>query len=125
MKNPIFKIYGTNYKTLDGSCIRDFIHISDLSEIHYKVLKKINKINKSKILNCGYGRGISVIEVVKEFKKYTNNNLKVIKLPRRKGDLSNITAINKNLLKFIKWKPKFYRLSLMVKSSLKWEKLNN
>jgi len=121
-KNPIFKIYGTNYDTKDGTCIRDFIHVSDIAEIHSKVLEKINKINKSKILNCGYGRGISVKQVAKEFKKYANRNLKIIEMPKRKGDLVKIIALNKNLNKFIKWRAKFNKLEIMVKSSLKWEK---
>ena len=122
---PKLKIYGTDYNTKDGSCIRDFIHVSDISEIHYKVLEKINKCNKSKILNCGYGKGISVYQVAKEFKKHVKKNLKIIKLPRREGDMASIIAINKNLHQFIKWKPKFNKLSFMVKSCLRWEKLNN
>tara|TARA_X000000368_G_C22963388_1_gene682032 strand:+ start:55 stop:1026 length:972 start_codon:yes stop_codon:yes gene_type:complete len=120
-KNPIFKIYGTNYDTKDGTCIRDFIHVSDIAEIHGKVLEKINKINKSKILNCGYGKGISVKQVAKEFKKYANKNLKILEMPKRKGDLAKIIALNKNLNKFIRWKAKFNSLKIMVKSSLKWE----
>ena len=121
-KNPVFKIYGTNYNTKDGSCVRDFIHVSDIAEIHFKILEKINKTNKSKILNCGYSKGISVKSVVKEFKKYTNKNLKIIEAPRRKGDLVKIIASNDNLNKFINWRPKFNSLKKMVKSSLKWEK---
>ena len=121
-KNPVFKIYGTNYNTKDGSCIRDFIHVSDIAEIHFKVLEKINKTGNSKIFNCGYSKGISVRSVVNEFKKYTNKNLKIIETPRRKGDLAQIIASNKNLKKFINWKPKFKSLKKMVKSSLKWEK---
>ena len=121
-KKPVFKIYGTNYKTKDGTCIRDFIHVSDIAEIHGRVLEKINKLDKSKILNCGYGRGTSVQEVAKEFKKYTNKNLKIVEMPRRKGDLVKIIALNNNLNKFIKWRPKFNNLKIMVKSSLKWEK---
>jgi len=121
-KKPIFKIYGSNYNTKDGTCIRDFIHVSDIAEIHRKVLEKINKLNTSKILNCGYGKGISVQEVAKEFKKYANKNLKIMKMPRRKGDLVKIIALNNNLNKFIRWKPKFNNLKMMVKSSLKWEK---
>ena len=121
-KKPVFKIYGTNYNTKDGTCIRDFIHVSDIAEIHDRVLEKINKLNKSKILNCGYGRGISVKQVAQEFRKYTNKNLKIVEMPRRKGDLVKIIALNKNLNKFIKWKPKFNNLKIMVKSSLKWEK---
>ncbi len=121
-KKPVFKIYGTNYKTKDGTCIRDFIHVSDIAEIHGRVLEKINKLDKSKILNCGYGRGTSVQQVAKEFKKYTNKNLKIVEMPRRKGDLVKIIALNNNLNKFIKWRPKFNNLKIMVKSSLKWEK---
>ena len=121
-KNPIFKIYGTNYNTKDGTCIRDFIHVSDIAEIHSRVLEKINKLNQSKILNCGYGRGMSVKQVAKEFKKYTNKNLKIIEAPRRKGDLVKIIALNKNLNKFIRWRPQFNSLRVMVESSLKWER---
>ena len=121
-KKPVFKIYGTNYNTKDGTCIRDFIHVSDITEIHSKVLEKINKTNKSKILNCGYGRGISVKQVAKEFKKYANKNLRILEMPKRKGDLVKIIALNKNLNKFIRWRAKFNKLEIMVKSSLKWEK---
>ncbi len=121
-KKPVFKIYGTNYPTKDGSCIRDFIHVSDIAEIHFKVLKKINKINKSKILNCGYGNGISVKQVAKEFSKHTKGTFSISEKSKRKGDLIKIIAITKNLRNFIKWRPKFNSLKTMVKSSIKWEK---
>jgi UDP-glucose 4-epimerase len=122
LKKPIFKIYGSNYKTKDGSCVRDFIHVSDIAEIHIKVLNKIDMLNKSKILNCGYGRGISVKQVANEFARYANKNLRIINSPKRKGDLVKIIALTNSLNKFIKWKPKYNSLKLMVKSSLKWEK---
>ena len=109
-EKPVLKIYGTNYSTKDGSCIRDFIHISDIAEIHRKVLEKIDKSGKSKILNCGYNKGISVKQVAKEFAKYGNQNVKIVNKPRRKGDLVQIIALNKNLKSFIKWKPKFNKL---------------
>ncbi len=121
-KKPLFKIYGTNYPTKDGSCVRDFIHVSDIAEIHSLVLKKIDKTNKSKILNCGYSEGISVKQVAKKFLNYTNKNAKIVEVQRRKGDLIQIIAVTKNLKKFIRWKPKFDKLDIMVKSSLKWEK---
>ena len=121
-KKPVFKIYGTNYPTKDGSCIRDFIHVSDIAEIHFKVLKKISKINKSKILNCGYGNGISVKQVAKEFSKHTKGTFEISEKSKRKGDLIKIIAITKNLRNFIKWRPKFNSLKAMVKSSIKWEK---
>ena len=120
-KRPIFKIYGTDYSTKDGTCIRDFIHVSDIADIHLKVLEKINKLKKSKILNCGYSKGISVKQVAKEFSKYTKN-AKIISAPKRKGDLIKIIALTKNLRNFIKWKPKYNKLQTMVKSSINWEK---
>ena len=122
---PIFKIYGTNYKTKDGTCVRDYIHVSDIAEIHYNILDKINKLKKSIILNCGYGKGISVHQAVQEFKKYANKNLKILKLKKRKGDMVKITANNKKLKKTINWRPKYNNLSFIVKSCIRWEsKLN-
>ena len=121
-KKPILKIYGNNYDTKDGSCIRDFIHVSDVAEIHYKVLEKINKLNNSKILNCGYNRGVSVLEVAKAFKKQTSKKVEILVSNKRKGDLVKIIASNKKLKKFIKWKPKFNNLNTIVKSCINWEK---
>ncbi len=121
-KRPIFKIYGSNYKTIDGTCVRDYIHVSDIAEIHSKVLQKIDKTKISKILNCGYGQGFSVKQVINEFKKYTKKKIRIRILPKRKGDVVKVIASNRNLMKFIKWKPKFNSLKFMVKSSIKWEK---
>ena len=121
-KKPVFKIYGTNYNTKDGTCVRDYIHVSDIAELHFEVLKKINSTNKSKILNCGYGKGLTVNEVISEFKKYTSNKLKIVHFKRRKGDMEKIIANNNNLRKFIKWRPKFNKLEKMVKTALRWEK---
>ena len=121
-KKPILKIYGTDYKTPDGTCIRDFIHVSDIAEIHEKVLNKVNNLNKSIILNCGYNQGISVLQVAKEFKNQSKKKVEIIKVRKRPGDLGKIIASNTKLNNFIKWKPKFNSLSYMVKSSILWEK---
>ena len=121
-KKPIFKIYGTNYKTKDGTCVRDYIHVSDISDIHYKVLSKIAKFKTSIVLNCGYGKGISVSDTVKEFKKYASKDLKIVRFPNRKGDMVKIIGDNSKLKKLIKWKPKFNNLSKIVKSCIIWEK---
>ena len=120
-KKPILKIYGTDYKTPDGTCIRDFIHVSDIAEIHEKVLNKVNNLNKSVILNCGYNQGISVLQVAKEFKNQSKKKVEIIKVRKRPGDLGKIIASNTKLNNFIKWKPKFKSLSYMVKSSILWE----
>ena len=121
-KNPKLKIYGTNYKTKDGSCIRDFIHVSDIAEIHYLVLEKINKLKISKILNCGYNKGTSVMQVAKEFKRQSSKKVNIIETKRRSNDLIKIIASNNNLKKFINWKPKFNNLGKIVKSCIVWEK---
>ena len=121
-KSPKLKIYGTDYKTKDGSCIRDFIHVSDIAEIHYLVLEKINKLNISKILNCGYNKGTSVLEVAKEFKRQSSKKVEIINSKKRKNDLIKIIASNNKLKRFIKWKPKFNNLSKIVKSCIIWEK---
>ena len=121
-KQPVLKIYGNDYKTSDGSCIRDFIHVCDIAEIHFKVLKKIDKTNKSKILNCGYNKGTSVLEVAREFKRQSSKKVKILITKRRKADLVKIIASNKKLTHFIQWKPKFNSLRKIVKSCLMWEK---
>jgi UDP-glucose 4-epimerase len=121
-KKPKLKIYGTDYNTKDGSCIRDFIHVSDIAEIHYLILEKIDKLNVSKILNCGYNKGSSVLEVAKEFRRQSSKKVDIVYTKRRTNDLIKIIASNNSLNKFIKWKPKFNNLSKIVKSCIAWEK---
>lgn len=121
-KNPIFKVYGNNYKTFDGTCVRDFIHVSDITEIHFKTLLKINSLNKSVVLNCGYGKGLSVLQVIKEFKKFSKHKIKVNYMKGRKGDIVKMVSNTTKLKNFLKWKPKYNNLTTMVKSSIDWEK---
>ena len=124
-KKPIIKIYGNDYNTHDGTAVRDYIHVSDLAELHFKILNKISKTNKSTILNCGYHRGISVTEVVNEFKKQTKKDINILYKKRRIGDLAIVIANNKKLKKTINWFPKYSSLSLIVKSCIRWEKIIN
>ena len=124
-KKPIIKIYGNNYNTPDGTATRDFIHVSDLAEVHYQVLKKISKTKKSKVINCGYNRGISVKQVVEEFKIQVKKPIKIKFQNRRPGDMEVIISNNKNLKKLINWKPKYNSLKTIVKSCIRWEKSIN
>ena len=124
-QKPIIRIYGNDYRTPDGTTIRDYIHVSDLADIHFKILKKISETNKSKIINCGYNRGVSVNEVVKEFKKQSNKQIKILYKKRRPGDLAVVIANNRKLKKTIKWNPKYSKLSAIVKSCINWEKTIN
>ena len=121
-KNPQVYIYGNKYNTPDGTCIRDYIHVSDIADIHIKTLNKIFNVKKSIILNCGYGYGISVLKVINIFKKVTKKKIKIIVKTKRKGDMEKIISVSKKLKNFINWKPKYSSLYTMVKSSINWEK---
>ena len=116
-KNPIISIYGTNYKTKDGTCIRDYMHVSDLANIHIKTLKYINSKPKSLTLNCGYGKGYSVLDIVKILK----NNLRINFQPRRNGDIAQIYADTKKFKTILKWNPKYNDINKIIKSAIKWE----
>ena len=120
--NPNINVYGSDYKTNDGTCVRDYIHVSDIAKIHILVLKKINNENKNIILNCGYGNGVSVLDAIYEFQKQLGKKIKVKVKDRRKGDMEEIIANNKKIKGFLKWKPKKDILSKIVKSCIKWEK---
>ena len=114
------KIFGNNYNTPDGTCVRDFIHINDLSRIHFLILKKISKNNKSYILNCGYGKGYSILNIINIFEKIIKKKLNVNNLPRRKGDIPYMVADNSKLKNILKFKQK-YNIKDIISSSLSWE----
>ena len=120
-KKPEINIYGRNYPTKDGTCIRDYIHVSDLADIHIKGLNYLNKNNKSFILNCGYGRGYSVLQIANVFKKI-KKNLKIKFAKRRPGDLAQIYSNTKKFKKLLKWKPKNNDINKIIKSAMKWER---
>jgi UDP-glucose 4-epimerase len=121
-KEPKLNVYGNDYNTADGTCVRDFIHVSDLADIHLKVLFKVSKNDKSTILNCGYGKGFSVLEVVNNFKKFSKNKVLVKFEKRRKAEIVESVANVIKLKKYLKWRPKFFNLSRMIKNSIDWEK---
>lgn len=116
-----FNIYGNDYPTLDGTCVRDFIHVSDLSKIHIYFLKNRNK--KNLILNCGHGKGYSVLDIVKAFEKICKKKINIIYNKRRVGDISYIKS-NLNYLR-----KNFHNIEInknleeIIKSTLNWEYL--
>ena len=118
----LIDIYGNNYKTKDGTCIRDYIHVHDLAEIHIKCLEKVNQIKKSIYLNCSYGKGYSVLDVAKSFQKISKKRIKVKFKSKRVGDMKEIVSSNKKLNNFIKWKPKFNSIDKMDSSTFIWNK---
>lgn len=121
-KNPKISLFGKKFNTKDGSCIRDFIHVGDLADIHFKLIKYVNKNNKSQIFNCGYGKGYTILEIVNAFQSIINKNIIINYKRKRKGEIPISYSDNKKIKKLLKWRPKFDNLKLMVKSSLVWEK---
>ena len=119
-KNPVINIFGNDYKTKDGTCIRDYMHVSDLSNIHIETLKYINTRSKSLTLNCGYGKGYSVLDIIKILKKI-KKKLIINYKPRRSGDIAQVYAYTKKFQKILKWKPKFNNIKKIIKSAIKWE----
>ena len=115
-------INGDNYKTKDGTPVRDYIHISDLAEIHYIAGKNLILEQKSNIYNCGYGIGYSVKDIVKRLNRILKINLPTEIGPRRKSDIGYVVANSNKFKKKFSWKPKYNNLDLILSSSLKWEK---
>ncbi len=121
-KKPVINVYGADYKTKDGTCVRDYMHVSDLSVAHVKALKYLKEKSKSMILNCGYGKGYSVLEVLRKFKKI-KKNLKINFVQRRKGDVAVVYSDTKKFKKTIKMKIKYNNIPKILKSSIKWERI--
>ena len=118
-------INGDNYNTPDGTPIRDYIHVSDLADIHLKSLEYLLKNNKSEIFNCGYGKGYSIKEVINCLNNLIETNIKVEIGPRREGDSECIVSNPEKFIKIMSWKPKFNDLKYILKTAISWEeKLN-
>lgn len=115
-------IYGKNYNTRDGTCVRDYIYVGDISKIHIKLLQLLYKKNKSFLFNCGYGRGYSVLEIINKFEKIFKVKFKKYFKPKRKGEIIEIISSNKKINKLIKIKEGNSRLNKIIISSVKWEK---
>ncbi len=120
-RKPVLNIYGNNYPTKDGTCIRDYIHVTDLADIHIKGLSYLVKNKKSFILNCGYGKGYSVLQLANKLKKI-NKNLKINFIKRRPGDVSQVFSDTKKFKKILKWKPRYNNIDKIIKSAINWEK---
>ena len=115
-------VYGTDYPTPDGTCVRDYIHVSDLAKAHSAALKFLREGGGSQVLNCGYGRGFSVLEVIEAVKKISGANFEVRLTERRAGDPDDLVADAKRLPKLLGWKPGYDDLETIVAHAFEWEK---
>ena len=124
-KKDQLMINGNDYDTLDGTPIRDFIHVSDLAEIHYLSAKYLIKNKKSEIFNCGYGEGFSVMEVVNNMNDILQKKLPTKIGKRREKDIKSSIANVEKFKNFFHWKPKYNDLKFILKTSYEWEKKLN
>ena len=124
-KRDQIKIFGNDYNTPDGTAIRDYIHVSDLADIHVEVAKYLLENLQSNLFNCGYGNGFSVLDVVNTANKIYQNKVIFKFSNRRSGDVEKLIANTSKILNHIDWKPKYNDLNEIINSSIKWEKKIN
>ncbi len=121
-KRDCITIFGDDYNTEDGTCVRDYIHVTDLADAHILALEKMRKDGKSNIYNLGNGNGFSVKEVVEIARKVTGVNIKAELGERRPGDPAILVASSEKAKKELGWKPKYYDLSTIIETAWKWHK---
>lgn len=121
-KRPHVSIFGTDYPTPDGTGVRDYIHVEDLASAHIKALEYLTAGGESQTLNCGYGHGYSVREVVQMVDRLHGQPIKTVEGPRRAGDPPALVARAHRVRETLGWVPQFDDLAAIVKSQLAWEK---
>ena len=115
------EVFGTDYDTPDGTCVRDYIHVSDLIAAHMDSLSHLRRGGESGIFNCGYGKGFSVLDVIKSVERIHGAPLNVKYGPRRAGDPAGIVAAADKARNVLGWKPKYDDLDFIVDSAMRWE----
>jgi len=115
-------VFGTDYPTPDGTCIRDYIHVTDLVRAHLAALSHLRRSGDSGIFNCGYGRGASVLEVIEAVKKASGTNFEVRLAERRAGDPAALVAGATRIREVLGWKPELDDLDMIVSQALAWER---
>jgi UDP-glucose 4-epimerase len=121
-KKEFIEIYGVDYDTEDGSCVRDFIHVSDLVSGHLIAIKHLVNGGDSDICNLGYGKGLSVLEIVERVKLISKINYNTKIVGRRKGDVSRVVANSNKMMSKYNWKPELGDIDNIISTALNWEK---
>ena len=121
-KRDEITIFGSDYSTPDGTAIRDYIHVSDLANVHVKAVEYLFNKQKSNIINCGYGKGFSVKEVLNVFNEVNDQPISIKTGERRAGDSSMLVSNVSKLHNLFDWKPKYNDLAFIIKTAIQWEK---
>lgn len=121
-KREAITIYGEDYPTKDGTCVRDYVHVVDLADAHMRALNYLRQGNKSDIFNLGSGNGFSVKEMIDAAEKATGEDIKVIKGKRRAGDPAQLVASSEKAEKILGWKPKYTDMESIIRTAWVWHK---
>jgi UDP-glucose 4-epimerase len=122
-KRDHVSVFGTDYPTPDGTCIRDYVHVSDLADAHVAALQYlIDNPETNLTANCGYGKGLSVLEVLNAVDKVNGTPLKREMGPRRAGDPAMLVSSNRRLVETVDWSPRFADIDMIVSHALAWER---
>jgi UDP-glucose 4-epimerase len=119
---PFLPVFGVDFPTPDGSCVRDFIQVTDLSQVHVAALKHLSEGGDSLVLNCGYGHGFSVLQVIEAVRRVSGIDFEVRIAPRREGDAASVVANPARVLERLKWRPCYDNLDVIVEQALRWER---
>jgi UDP-glucose 4-epimerase len=121
-KRPEITVFGTDYPTPDGTCIRDYIHVDDLARAHVDGLDHLAGGGRSTVLNVGYGHGSSVLQVIETVNRVAGVELPVRYGPRRPGDAPRLVAGNRLITEVLGWRPRHDDLTVIVRTALDWER---
>ncbi len=120
-KRPTLDLFGTDYPTQDGTCVRDYIHVEDLADLHVLALNYLVAGGRSEVFNCGYGKGFSVREVIRAVKKVSGVDFAVDEKPRRPGDAASLVADSSKVQRAFGWSPTRNNIELICRSAYQWE----
>ena len=113
-------VFGDDYETIDGTCVRDYIHVNDLAQAHYQAMTKLLAGVESNIYNLGNSAGYSVRQVIDEVRSVTGRGIKVLDAPRRAGDPSVLVANSSKARQALGWQPQYESLSTMIETAWAW-----
>jgi len=120
-QRPSISMFGRDYDTPDGTCIRDYIHVEDLAAAHLCALDHLQSGGESQVLNCGYGRGFSVRQVLDTIEQVSGKHLSIVETERRAGDPANLVADNHAIKKVLNWTPQYDDLAIICRTAYNWE----
>ena len=115
-----FYVYGNNYPTKDGTCIRDYVHVSDIVDTHYLAFKNFGVSRMQQAYNIGIGKGFSVLEIIKACEQATKNKIDIKFKDKREGDPISLVADNKSILADLNWNPQFTSMTNIIDSAWRW-----